>query len=93
LLDTDPQVRAFAAQFGPPAMRNRIREAVVQARKRGPAVYGAVVALGCDRPPGAVVSLDGDGAVVITPRDVVSPLPECLAAVTTVAIANVPGAD
>ncbi|HEX3930894.1 MAG TPA: hypothetical protein VHW64_09330 [Nocardioides sp.] len=93
LLDTDAHVRAFAAQFGPPAMRNRIRAAVGQARTRGQAVYGAVVALGCDRPPGAVVSLDGGGAVVITPRDVASPLPECLAAVTTVAIASVPGAD
>jgi hypothetical protein len=30
---------------------------------------------------------------VITPREVASPLPECLAAVTTVAIASVPGAD
>jgi hypothetical protein len=56
-------------------------------------VYGAVVAVGCDRPPGAVVALDANGQVQITPEEVASPLQECLAAVTTVAVATVPGAD
>lgn len=93
LLDTGAHVRTFSAQFGPAALKNRIRQAVAQERKTGHIVYGAVVALGCDRPPGAVVSLDGSGEVVITPREVDSPLPECLAAVTTVAIASVPGAQ
>jgi hypothetical protein len=56
-------------------------------------VYGAVVAVGCDRPPGAVVSLDANGDVQITPEEVASPLQECLAPVTTVALASVPGSD
>lgn len=93
LLDTPAHVGGFTAQFGQPAMKNRVRAGVDQARKSGMLVYGAVVAIGCDRPPGADVSLDGSGDVVITPREVPSPLPECLAAVTTVAIASVPGAD
>jgi hypothetical protein len=93
LIDTPAQLRGFTTQFGQPAMRNLVRNHVKQARNAGLAVYGAVVAIGCDRPPGADVSLDGSGNVVITPREVASPLPECLAAVTTVAIASVPGAQ
>ena len=52
-----------------------------------------MVALGCDVPPGAVVALDANGDVQITAEEVASPLPECLAPVTTVAIATVPGAQ
>ena len=93
LLDTATQVRAFTAQFGHPTTRSRVTQAVAKAHASGQAVYGAVVTIGCDQPPGADVSLDGSGNVLITPRDIASPLPECLAAVTTVAIATVPGAD
>jgi hypothetical protein len=93
LLDTAPHLRAFNRQFGQPSTRNRVSQAVAKARTSGHLVYGAVVTIGCDRPPGADVSLDGQGNVVITPREVDSPLPECLAAVTTVAVASVPGAD
>jgi hypothetical protein len=39
------------------------------------------------------VSLDADGRVQITAQEVPSPLQECLAPVTTVAIASVPGAQ
>jgi hypothetical protein len=92
LLDTPAHVRAFSAQFGAAALGNRVAEAVAHAKDTGHLVYGAVVAIGCDRPPGAVVSLDRSGEVVITPKEVASPLPECLAAVTTVAVASVPGA-
>jgi hypothetical protein len=93
LLDTPAHVRAFTAQFGQPTTRNRVSGAVREVAKQGQLVYGAVVTIGCDRPPGADVALDGSGNVVITPREVPSPLPECLAAVTTVALASVPGAD
>jgi hypothetical protein len=93
LLDTATQVRAFTQQFGQPSTRSRVTQAVAKAGASGMAVYGAVVTIGCDRPPGADLMLDGLGRVVITPREVASPLPECLAAVTTVAIASVPGAD
>ncbi len=93
LLDTGAHLRAFTGQFGPPAMKHQVIQAVARARQSGYLVFGAVVAIGCDRPPGAVVSLDGDGQVQIVPKEVASPLPECLAPVTTVAIATVPGAD
>jgi hypothetical protein len=56
-------------------------------------VFGAVIAVGCDRPPGADVVVDGSGRVQILPHEVASPLEECLVAVTTVAIADVPGSD
>jgi hypothetical protein len=93
LLDTKAHIRAFTAQFRPPTMAGRVNAAVKQAASSGQLVYGAVVAVGCDRPPGAVVSLDANGDVQITPEEVASPLQECLAPVTTVALASVPGSD
>jgi hypothetical protein len=93
LLDSEGHLRAFTSQFRPRAMTNRVDQAVARARDTGYLVYGAVIAIGCDVPPGATVSLDADGQVQIAPREVASPLPECLAPVTTVAIAAVPGAD
>ena len=92
LLATPADVRGFTRQLQP-AMVHRVTGAVARARKSGYLVYGAVVALGCDRPPGADVSLDADGEVQIVAQEVASPLPECLAPVTTVAIATVPGAQ
>jgi hypothetical protein len=93
LLDTSAHIRAFTGQFRAPAMAVRVAAAVQQAAASGHIVYGAVVAVGCDRPPGADVSLDADGRVQITAQEVPSPLQECLAPVTTVAIASVPGAQ
>jgi hypothetical protein len=93
LLDTKAHIRAFTGQFRAPTMAIRVAAAVQQAVASGHIVYGAVVAVGCDRPPGADVSLDADGQVQITAQEVASPLQECLAPVTTVAIASVPGAQ
>lgn len=92
LLDTPNHVRGFGTQFRSPALAHQVAAAVARARQSGYLVYGAVVAVGCDRPPGADVALDASGNVTITPRPVASPLPECLAPVTTVAVAAVPGA-
>jgi hypothetical protein len=93
LLDSAAHLRGFTQQFRPPTMAGHVAAAVRQAKASGYLVYGAVVAIGCDRPPGAVVSLDADGQVQITAEEVASPLPECLAPVTTVAIATVPGSQ
>jgi hypothetical protein len=93
LLDSRAHVGAFTAQFRLPTMGARVDAAVRKAAASGHLVFGAVVSVGCDRPPGAVVSLDANGDVQITAKEVASPLQECLAAVTTVAIASVPGAD
>ncbi len=58
------------------------------------AVMAAVVAVGCDVPPGAEFGFSSDGAYVEA-RRVADPLPECLAAVTTVALVAVtePGSN
>ncbi len=93
LLDTRAHVREFSQQFRSGVLFGRIMASVEQAKKSGHLVYGAVVAVGCDRPPGADVVLDQNGDVQILAREVASPLPECLAPVTTVAIATVPGAQ
>ena len=53
-------------------------------------VVGQVVAVGCDRPPGVDVMADNDGDIRLVPHEVASPLEECLAAVTTVAVAVLP---
>jgi hypothetical protein len=88
-LNTPDQVAAFSKQFRLPAMAHRIR-ALTAHVGTGDDVQGAVIAVGCDRPPGAAVQVDGSGHVTITPYDVESPLQECLVAVTTVAIAMIP---
>jgi len=88
-LNTPEQIATFSKQFRSPAMESRIRALTAKVGS-GDDVSGAVVAVGCDRPPGAAVQVDGDGRVLITPYDVESPLEECLVAVTTVAIAVIP---
>jgi hypothetical protein len=93
LLDTPAHVQSFSRQFRAPALERQITAAVDRAKQSGYLVYGAVVGMGCDRPPGADVSLDANGDVRIVAHEVASPLPECLAPVTTVAIATVPGAQ
>lgn len=55
----------------------------------GQVLVAAVVAVGCDVPPS--VSVSGSGAdAVFTAQRVASPMAECLAPVTTVALAVVP---
>jgi hypothetical protein len=92
-LDTPAQVQAFTSQFRVPAVTHQIMATLKKAEPSGHLLFGAVIAIGCDRPPGADVVLDGSGRVQIVPHEVASPLPECLAAVTTVAIVSVPGSD
>lgn len=55
---------------------------------QGQELVGAVVALGCDVPPGVSVQAV-DGVLTITPLKVKSPLQECFAPVTTVALVSV----
>jgi len=55
----------------------------------GHELMAAVVAIGCDVPPGVRVSADGAGWTV-SPDKVTAPLQECLAPVTTVAVVDVP---
>jgi hypothetical protein len=89
-LNTQADVDAFARQFRAPSVVARLRRAAEDAQKPGYDVVGQIVMVGCDHPPGADVVANGEGGVVIVPREVASPLEECLAAVTTVAIARIP---
>lgn len=90
-LDDSGEIARFVGQFAMPAMRHRLQDAIAQASvPAGDGLVGQVVAVGCDRPPGADVVVDKDGRVQLVPHEVASPLPECLVAVTTVALAVVP---
>ena len=89
-LGTDAQVAAFVSQFRAPAMANKVRHVLATADvPSGSKVVGAVVAVGCDVPPGVDVT-HGTTQVQVIAQEVASPLPECLAPVTTVAIVAVP---
>ena len=74
-------------------MQNRVREAAGIQDGSTPSdrlVMAQVVAVGCDRPPGVDVFAGQDGRVRLVPHQVASPLEECLAPVTTVAVAKLP---
>lgn len=89
VLDDARAVAAFSEQFRSDAMAVRLRQEVARADvPSGRTLVGAVVAIGCDVPPGVDVQRLGDG-LAITPQEVPSPLPECLAPVTTVALVSV----
>lgn len=85
------EVAAFTEQFDSDAFREEIATEVEDHEPReGYVVGAAVVALGCDVPPGVSVVAAGDGYTV-TPDKVADPLPECYAPVTSVAVIEVPG--
>lgn len=71
---------AYVAQFDD-VLAAKVTKAV---RTSGSPVLAQVVAVGCDVPPDA--TLEGD---VIVPEDVPSPMKECFAPVTTVAVVGV----
>jgi hypothetical protein len=90
-LDSRADVKAFARQFRVPGMWHRIQAEVgdeIADPERQ--VVGQIVMVGCDRPPGVDVMATAESGIVLTPRDVASPLEECLAPVTTVAVAVLP---
>ena len=91
LLNSRPDIQSFAQQFRVPAMSRRL-ESALRGVEHGPNedVVGQIVAVGCDRPPGVDVMADPAGDIRLVPHEVASPLEECLAAVTTVAVAVLP---
>lgn len=80
----------FTSDFRGDALRHQI-QAVLDKRSVSDAMYaaGAVIAVGCDVPPGADVVTTNSGYQVV-PKEVASPREECLAPVTTVAIVALP---
>jgi hypothetical protein len=91
LLDTPSQIAGFVGQFPHPGTQKRLEAEIdAAAVPAGDDLYGQVIAVGCDRPPGADVMVDKGGNVELVPHEVASPLEECLVAVTTVGLAVVP---
>jgi hypothetical protein len=89
VLDDASAVNGFAAQFDSGAMSDELTTAVRGADvAEGQELAAAVVSIGCDVPPGVTVQ-KLEGGVAILPLKVKSPLKECLAPVTTVALVAV----
>lgn len=89
-LDDSAARAAFLAQFRQASMTEKVDRAVASATvPSGYVLVAAVVAVGCDVPPGVDVTLSPDG-YVLTAQQVDKPLQECLAPVTSVAIVAVP---
>ncbi|MEO9323235.1 hypothetical protein ABFT23_07065 [Nocardioides sp. C4-1] len=75
------------SQLSDATFRETIEQSISTSRAEGE-LYAAVVAVGCDVPPGVTVTRV-DGVVTITPEKVAKPLPNCFAPVTTVAVVAV----
>jgi ABC-type glycerol-3-phosphate transport system substrate-binding protein len=89
-VDDDAALQDFAAQFNRAGLEEKIATAVAGAKvPEGYTVMGAVVAIGCDVPPDVSVEQGPDGWV-LRPHKVPSPLQECFAPVTSVAVVAVP---
>jgi hypothetical protein len=89
VLDDASAVNGFAAQFETGAMSDELTTAVREADvAEGQELAAAVVSIGCDVPPGVTVQ-KLEGGVAILPLKVKSPLKECFAPVTTVALVAV----
>lgn len=90
-LSTPADIASFTAGMAP-ALAHRITKAVAKATPPdGTQLAGAVVAIGCDVPPGVDVIRGADRPQIIA-KEVASPRVECLAPVTTVAIVAIPNA-
>ena len=90
VLDSSAAVARFAGRFRGGLLQGRIQQALAKADLGADRVpVAAVVALGCDVPKHVDVQRTADG-LQVTAQPVASPLPECLAPVTTVAVVAVP---
>ena len=93
--DVDPEatsmsdvvaVQEFSKQFESDTMEVRLTETVKKTEvPEGKALYGAVVAIGCEEPPGVVVT-STDSGLTIEGKPTASTPPECFAPMTSVAL-------
>jgi hypothetical protein len=89
-LGDEEAVAAFNQQFETDAMPARVQDAVAATEvPDGMLLYGAVVSIGCDTPTDVTVTDSGSG-LVVTAQAVPSPMQECFAPMTTVALVLVP---
>jgi len=88
-LDDEAAVEAFAAQFKHEAFGDKIAQTLAATTvPEGRVLLGAVVYLGCDVPPGVLVTGE-PGSWQIVAQKVPTPMQECFAPVTTVALVTV----
>lgn len=79
-------VQGFSTQFTDEAMNTRLTNLLDRTKvPDGQALYGAVVAIGCDVPPGVVVT-SKDSGLEIEAQPIPSPTKECVALMTSVAL-------
>jgi hypothetical protein len=90
-LSTPAQISAFTAGMAPPLVHRITKALATASPPDGTQLAGAVVAIGCDVPPGVDVVRGADQPQIIA-KEVASPHEECLAPVTTVAIVAIPNA-
>jgi len=89
-LTDDMAVQEFVSQFTTEGMTTRVQDAVDKTQiPDDMLLYGAIVAIGCDS-PGSVFVTSGDRGLVITAQKVPTPILECFAPMTTVALVLVP---
>lgn len=88
VLDGTADVRRYVEQFRGTMPRDVTRAVAKAEPPDGYDLAAAVVSIGCDVPPGVTVERTGD-TIEIRPEEIASPRPECLAAVTTVALVAV----
>ena len=90
ILDSDQAVRRYLRQFRSPAFAADLQDALdAHPPAAGRVLGAAVMEVSCDIPPSATVA-EVDGRYVVTPGKVPSPHPECVAAVTSVAVVDLP---
>ncbi|WP_122816458.1 hypothetical protein [Nocardioides pantholopis] len=88
-LDGQEGVETLTAELGG-RLAAKVADAVSGADvPAGEALYGAIVAVGCDVPAGVTVSREG-AQVLVTPDKPTGRPPECYAPITTVAVVRVP---
>ena len=79
-------VQGFSKQFTNEAMQTRLTSILDRIKiPDGKALYAAVVALGCETPPGVVVT-STDSGLTIEAEAMATPQKECVAAMTSVAL-------
>ena len=92
ILDSDQAVRHYVRQFRSPVFAADVKDALAANPPAEGRVLGAVVMdVSCDIPPSATVE-EVDGRYVVTPGEVPNPHPECVVAVTSVAVVDLPAA-
>ncbi len=90
ILDSAQAVRRYLRQFRSTAFAGDVQDALdAHPPAAGRVLGAAVIDVSCDIAPSATVAENG-GTYVVTPGKVPDPHPECVAAVTSVAVVDLP---